>query len=78
MGKKDLSVICTLLGTNDFILGTTAPTSYDTDVFAFLVPLFQNEVRCENVWVKEIQGELQSLNDYVDRMRNILYPESPQ
>jgi hypothetical protein len=73
-GCVDLRVLAQILGKQTYILGTDKPTSYDTDVYAFVGFIFYNPITANTVWMKGIKKELPLLEKYTDRMRNILFP----
>uniref|UniRef100_A0A7S2MJU1 Thioredoxin-like fold domain-containing protein n=1 Tax=Helicotheca tamesis TaxID=374047 RepID=A0A7S2MJU1_9STRA len=74
-GQEDVRAISTVLGTNKFILGTPKPTSCDCDVYSFLVFLFYDDTQVVQPWVQEIKKECSNLVDYIERMKQLLYPE---
>ena len=77
LGTSDLRTLSKILGDQEFKLGTKQPTTYDTDVYSWLVMLFYDEAQCqkENAWVKDVMKECPNMASYVDRMRRILFPE---
>jgi len=78
LGKEMVVSIHQILGSHQFILGTTAPTSYDCDVYSTLVLLFHDGVLGSHPWVVAIQKEYPNLVDYVDRLRLLWFPELKQ
>ncbi|KAG7342987.1 glutathione S-transferase, C-terminal domain containing protein [Nitzschia inconspicua] len=76
-GQADLRVLASLLrqSKTPYILGTTEPTVVDTDVYAFVSHLFYDVTPSQMDWVVTIQDELLDLVLYIDRMRNLLFPE---
>jgi hypothetical protein len=74
-GQNDVRTLSTVLGEKKFILGTEEATSYDADVYTFLVMLFFDTNQSSFPWVVEIKKECQNLVEYVKRMREILFPE---
>ncbi|KAG7372085.1 hypothetical protein IV203_018228 [Nitzschia inconspicua] len=76
-GQADLRVLASLLrqSKTPYILGTTEPTVVDTDVCAFVSHLFYDVTPSQMDWVVTIQDELPDLVLYIDRMRNLLFPE---
>jgi glutathione S-transferase len=74
-GCADLRVLAQILGKQTYILGTDKPTSYDTDVYAFVGFIFYNPMTANMVWMKRIKKELPLLEQYTDRMRNLLFPD---
>jgi hypothetical protein len=74
-GCADLRVLDQILGKQTYILGTDKPTSYDTDVYAFVGFIFYNPMTANTVWMKRIKKELPRLEQYTDRMRNLLFPD---
>lgn len=74
-GQDDTRAISSILGDHKYILGTAKPTSFDSDVYAFIVFLFYDETQVVQPWVQEMKKECPNLVDYVKRMRGLLYPE---
>jgi hypothetical protein len=74
-GCADLRALAQILGKQTYILGTDKPTSYDTDVYAFVGFIFYNPITANMVWMKRIKKELPLLEQYTDRMRNLLFPD---
>lgn len=75
MGKEDLRALATLLGKNEYILGTKEATVYDCDVYAFVSHCFYDTTPAAMKWVKEIRKELTNLDAYIAHMRTFLFPE---
>lgn len=73
-GQDDIRALAAVLGENKFILGTKEPTSYDTDVYAFMWPMFTEPFVSLWEWTTELKEENANLVDYLDRMKQILYP----
>lgn len=74
-GQTQVRSLGAILGRQKYILGTDKPTTYDVDVYAFLVFLFYEESQIRQPWVPEIKKECSNLVTYVDRMRDRLYPD---
>lgn len=77
-GKKDLEALAKILGTNEHILGTAKPTLYDTDVYAFVAPLFYSPATRKMGWVREVQDKHPFFAQYIDHMRSLLFPKDKQ
>ena len=73
-GQEDVRALSTLLGKQKFFFGKE-PTSYDTDVYSWLVLLFYDSAQLQNQWVNDIKEECKNLVDHTVRMRKLLYPE---
>lgn len=76
-GEADLRVLNAILcdSKTKFILGTKEATVVDTDVYAFVSHLFYDTTPSEMDWVVEIKEELPKLVQYIDRMRDLIFPE---
>ena len=74
-GKADLRVLNKMLGKQTTILGTPKPTVYDTDVYSFVCNLFYHPAVSEEEWVQDLKREMPLLEQYVARMRSLLFPE---
>lgn len=74
-GEAHVRVLSKILGDNEFILGSPKPTSYDADVYAFVVLLFYHNVQLASPWVQDVKKECVNLIEYCERMKKILYPE---
>ena len=73
-GQDDVKCLSSLLGNKKYFFGEK-PTSYDADVYAFLVLLFHDEAQVANPWVTDIAKECANLVEHTNRMRKLLYPE---
>lgn len=73
-GASDVRVLSKLLGKQDFLFGDK-PTSYDVDVYTWLVLTFYEKLNTEEPWVFAVKKECPNLIAYVARMKKILYPE---
>ena len=71
-GKKDLDALAKILGGNEHILGTLKPTMYDTDVYAFVAPLFHSPATRDMEWIRSVKEDHPSFVQYIDRMRSML------
>jgi len=74
-GQADVRCLSKLLGTDAFFFGCKLPTSYDTDVYAWLVLLFYDKAQVANDWVGDIKEECRNLVEHTERMRALLFPE---
>jgi hypothetical protein len=74
-GQADVRCLSQVLGNKKYFLGDDKPTSYDSDVYSWLVLLFSDEPQTANPWVPEIAKECSNLVEYTERMRALLYPE---
>lgn len=75
-GEDDFQALSTLLGQNQYMLGTDEPTGIDADCYAMLAPFFfEPRAHFQLVWVDDMRTECPNLVKYVERMRSILYPE---
>jgi len=73
-GKDDVRALATALGDNKYILGTDEPTVYDTDVYPFLLCVFDELFALDFEWAREAKEEHKNLVEYLDRMKQILFP----
>ena len=74
-GQADLRCLSQLLGKKKYFFGNEKPTSYDSDVYCWLVLLFYDDSQKVNPWVGDIiQKECPNLVEHVERMRGLLYP----
>jgi hypothetical protein len=73
-GQADVRCLSKILGDDKFFFGGK-PTSYDSDVYAWLVMLFFDQAQFHNMWVQDIKEECSNLFDHTERMRSLLYPE---
>ena len=73
-GQADVRCLSQVLGNKKYFLGDK-PTSYDSDVYSWLVLLFSDEPQTASQWVPEIAKECSNLVEYTERMRALLYPE---
>ena len=76
-GEADLRVLNAILSDSKtkFILGTKEATVVDTDVYAFVSHLFYDTTPSEMDWVVAIKEELPKLVQYIDCMRDLIFPE---
>ena len=76
-GEEDLRALTALLwkSKTKYILSTTKPTVIDTDVYAFVSHLFYDTTPSEMDWVVAIKDELPLLVQYIEHMRELLFPE---
>jgi glutathione S-transferase len=76
-GEADLRALAALLRKSKtrYILSTLKPTVVDTDVYAFVSHLFYDTTPSEMDWILAIQDELPLLVQYVEHMRELLFPE---
>jgi Glutathione S-transferase N-terminal domain/Glutathione S-transferase, C-terminal domain len=76
-GQADLRCLASIVQASKtpYILGTPEPTVIDTDVYAFVSHLLYDTTPSQMDWIVNIQEELPDLVQYVDRMRNLLFPE---
>ena len=51
-------------------------TSYDSDVYCWLVMLFNDKAQTANPWIGDIKKECPNLVEHVSRMRALLCPEA--
>jgi Glutathione S-transferase N-terminal domain/Glutathione S-transferase, C-terminal domain len=77
-GRTVVRSIGQLLGSNQYILGTAQPTTYDCDVYSILVLLFNDEPLCDEPWVVAIKNEFPTLVTYVERLKDAWFPELKQ
>lgn len=71
-----LRALSKILGTKKYILGTSSPTTYDADCYPTLAMYFYDEAQAsKHLWVSRVMIECPNLLSYVDRMRDMLYPE---
>jgi glutathione S-transferase len=73
-GQADVRALSTLLGKKQFFFGDK-PTSYDSDVYSWLVLLFYDGSQIHEPWVADIKKECSNLVEYTERMKKLLYPE---
>ncbi len=73
-GQADIWALLKLLGKKQYFFGGN-PTSYDADVYSWLVLLFYDDAQVHNPWIDEIKKECQNLVEHIARMKKILYPE---
>ena len=76
-GQADVRCLAHVLGKQKYFFGDK-PTSYDTDVYAWLVLLFYSRAQVANPWVEDIKKECANLVEHTDRMRQLLFPELNQ
>jgi glutathione S-transferase len=76
LGKADLRALNSILGDQNFFLGMTEPTIYDTDVYSFVSSMFFDPWFSSSDWIKEIRKELPSLEQHCIRMRALLSSDS--
>lgn len=76
-GQADLRCLSQLLGNKKYFFGNKA-TSYDSDVYCWLVMLFYDDAQKANPWTLDIQKECPNLVEHVHRMRALLYPKGQQ
>jgi hypothetical protein len=74
-GFQQMQAVSVLLGENKFILGTTDPTVYDTDLYAFLSVCFFLPSNIQNKWIQAIKRKFGNLLAHAERMQALLYPE---
>ena len=75
-GQADVRCLSQLLGKKKYFMGDgDKPTSYDSDVYCWLVMLFYDQAQKANPWIDDIKEECPNLVEHVDRMRALLYPE---
>jgi glutathione S-transferase len=77
-GRTVVRSIGQLLGSNQYILGTPQPTTYDCDVYSVLVFLFNAEPLCDEPWVVAVKKEFPNLVEYVERLKDAWFPELKQ
>jgi Glutathione S-transferase N-terminal domain/Glutathione S-transferase, C-terminal domain len=77
-GRTVVRSIGQLLGSNQYILGTPQPTTYDCDVYSILVILFNDEPLCDEPWVVAVKKEFPNLVQYVERLKDAWFPELKQ
>jgi len=89
-GRETLRALSRILGDREFVLGTPGPTTYDADCYGHLAHCVlvlcddssDGDVDIDAVfgWAREVLWEkeegLDNLVAYVERMRDLLYPES--
>jgi hypothetical protein len=75
IGVQNVTALDTLLGTNQYMLGTKHPTSLDVDCYAILVMFFYQTPQLKQPWVADIKNQLPRLVEYVDRLRALWFPE---
>lgn len=75
-GQADLRCLSQLLGKKKYFFGNDKATSYDSDVYCWLVLLFCDDSQKVNPWIGDIQKECPNLVQHIERMRDLLYPES--
>ena len=76
-GEADLRALTALLwkSKTKYILSTAKPTVIDTDVYAFVSHLFYDTTPSEMDWVIAMKDELPLLVQYIEHMRELLFPE---
>ena len=76
-GEADLHALAALLkkSKTKYILSTPKPTVIDTDVYAFVSHLFYDTTPSAMDWVVNVKNDLPLLVQYIEHMRDILFPE---
>ena len=73
-GEQDVQILAKILDQNKYLFGDDQATSFDCDVYAFLVSLFY-DVALQETWIDDLKRKHPNLVGYVSRMRQHLYPE---
>ena len=73
--RKDLTALTTILGTNQYILGTKQATETDIDIYMWVGHLFFNHMYKDQAFCLEIKEEFPQLLGLTNKLRHEFFPE---